>query len=574
VYEGFKEFQRPPLKGRLSPSLPRGFNSSLIEFNLTYLNLYIKFKVPKIIVATGGVMSGVGKGVVVASIGRILRARGFTVNAVKIDPYINVDAGTMNPYAHGEVYVTYDGGETDLDIGHYERFLDVELSRRNNITSGQIYLTVIEKERRGDYLGQTVQLIPHVTDEIKRRIVEAAGGHDVTLVEIGGTVGDYEQLPFLEAVRQLRLELGDDVVFIHVAWVPLLKTTGEFKTKPLQHSVAELRRYGIQPDAVVVRSEKPIDVSSRRKIALFAHVSLNAIFNSFDVDTIYRVPMELERQGMGDFLIKRLGLSAHPPDYREWESFLQKLTSPRFKVSVGMCGKYVELRDAYLSIVEAIRHAAAALDIKPEFIWINSVEVEKDPDVLNRLEVDAVVVLPGFGKRGTEGMIECIRHARVEKIPFLGICFGMQLAVVEFSRNVVGLKEANSTELEPETPHPVVHLAPEQRGVDVVGGSMILGNREIEIVESTLAHSLYGVSKIVERHRHRYEVNLEYLPTLTERGLVVSGWRRDVKRVEIVELPDHPFFIATQFHPEFRSRPTKPRPLFLGLLKTALSIKN
>ncbi len=526
---------------------------------------------PKLVVVTGGVMSGVGKGVVVASLGRILRARGVTVNAVKIDPYLNVDAGTMNPYAHGEVFVTFDGGETDLDLGHYERFLDVELPRRNNITSGQVYLSVIEKERRGDYLGQTVQLIPHVTDEIKRRIVEAAGGYDVTLVEIGGTVGDYEQLPFLEAARQLRLELGDDVVFVHVAWVPFLSTTGEFKTKPLQHSVAELRRYGIQPDAVVVRSERPVDAGSVRKIALFAHVPQWAIFNSYNVDTIYKVPLLLEQQGVGDFLVKRLRLVSRALDYRDWEEFVSRLTAPRHRVAVGMCGKYVELPDAYLSIIEALRHAGAALDAKPELVWINSVEVEKDPDMLRRLGLDAVVVLPGFGKRGTEGMIECIRYARTDKIPFLGICFGMQLAMVEFARNVVGLRGANSTELDPETPHPVVHLAPEQREVDVLGGSMILGNREVEIVPNTLAAALYGSAAAVERHRHRYEVNLSYLPKLAEAGLVVSGWRRDIKRVEIIELPSHPYFIATQFHPEFRSRPTKPRPVFVGLLKAALS---
>lgn len=526
--------------------------------------------VPKLIIVTGGVLSGVGKGVVVASIGRILRAREISVNAIKIDPYINVDAGTMNPYAHGEVFVTYDGGETDLDLGHYERFLDVELSKKNNITSGQIYLSVIEKERRGEYLGQTVQLIPHVTDEIKRRIIEASGGYDVTLVEIGGTVGDYEQLPFLEAVRQLRLELGDDVIFIHVALVPFLKTTGEFKTKPLQHSVAELRRYGIQPDAVVVRSEKPIDANSVKKIALFAHVPPHAIFNSYDVDTIYRVPLILEQQGMGDFLVKRLRLASKEPDHKKWEEFISKLTSPRYKVSVGMCGKYVELPDAYLSIIEALKHAGATLDTKPELVWINSVEVEKNPDMLYKFNIDAMVVLPGFGKRGTEGMIECIKYARVEKIPFLGICFGMQLAVVEFARNVLGLREANSTELDPETPHPVVHLAPEQREVNVMGGSMILGDREVEIMPNTLAASIYNTSVTTERHRHRYEVNLSYLPKLIEAGLVVSGWRKDVKRVEIIELPRHPYFIATQFHPEFKSRPTRPRPVFLGLLKAAL----
>jgi len=352
--------------------------------------------------------------------------------------------------------------------------------------------------------------------------------------------------------------------------VPFLKTTGEFKTKPLQHSVAELRRYGIQPDAVVVRSERPIDANAVKKISLFAHVPQHAIFNSYDVDTIYRVPLLLERQGMGDFLVERLRLRGRSPDYGEWESFVARLTAPSRKVAVGMCGKYVELPDAYLSIVEALRHAGAALDVKPELVWINSVEVEKSPDLLPKAGVDAMVVLPGFGKRGTEGMVECVRYARTEKIPFLGICFGMQLAVVEFARNVLGLRDANSTELDPQTPHPVVHLAPEQENVDVLGGSMILGNREVEIVPGTLAAALYKAPFTVERHRHRFEVNLAYVPKLQEAGLVVSGWRRDVKRVEIIELPAHPYFIAAQFHPEFKSRPTKPRPLFLGLLSAAV----
>jgi len=530
--------------------------------------------VPKLIIVTGGVMSSVGKGVTTASIGRILRARGLNVNAVKVDPYLNVDAGTMNPYQHGEVFVTYDGGEIDLDLGHYERFLDVELSRRNNITSGQIYLSVIEKERKGEYLGQTVQLIPHVTDEIKRRVLDAAAGFDVTLVEIGGTVGDYEQLPFLEAARQLRLELGEEnTLFIHVAWVPLLPATEEFKTKPLQHSVAELRRYGIQPDAVVARSQKPLDRAVMRKISLFANVPASAIFNSYDVDTVYRLPLVLEEQGMGDFLTRRLALGAGRPDLSDWRSFVDALANPRVEIRVGMCGKYVELRDSYISIVEALRHAGAALRARPRPVWINSDEVEKRPEALSDVDVDAMVVLPGFGKRGTEGMIECIKHARVNRIPFLGICFGMQLAVVEFSRNVLGLRGANSTELDPETPHPVIHLAPEQQGVDKLGGTMILGDREIEIVPGTVAHRLYGAGTAVERHRHRYEVNLDYLPKLQEAGLVVSGWRTDIRRVEIIELRDHPFFIATQFHPEFRSRPTKPRPVFQGLLSAALSAK-
>ena len=526
---------------------------------------------PKLVFVTGGVMSSVGKGVTTASMGRILRARGLKVNAIKIDPYLNVDAGTMNPYQHGEVFVTYDGGEIDLDLGHYERFLDVELSKRNNITSGQIYLSVIEKERKGEYLGQTVQLIPHVTDEIKKRIIEAADGFDVTLVEIGGTVGDYEQLPFLEAARQLRLELGEDVLFVHVAWVPFLPTTEEFKTKPLQHSVAELRRYGIQPDAIVARSQKPLDKSAIKKISLHANVPISAIFNSYDVDTIYRVPLILEEQGMGEFLTNKLGLKGTKPDFGEWRSFVETLVNPTHIVKVGMCGKYVELKDSYISIVEALRHAGAAVKAGVKPVWISSDEVEKRPEILENVDIDAMVVLPGFGRRGTEGMIECIKHARVNKIPFLGICFGMQLAVVEFARNVLGLKGANSTELDPETPHPVVHLAPEQSGVDKLGGTMILGNREVEIVPETLAHRLYGADRTVERHRHRYEVNLDYLPKLQEAGLVVSGWRTDIRRVEIIELRDHPFFFATQFHPEFKSRPTKPRPTFLGLIQAALS---
>ncbi|CCC82436.1 CTP synthase [Thermoproteus tenax] len=526
---------------------------------------------PKLIIITGGVMSSVGKGIVTASIGRILRSKGLNVNAVKVDPYLNVDAGTMNPYQHGEVFVTFDGGETDLDLGHYERFLDVELSKRNNITSGSVYLSVIEKERRGEYLGQTVQLIPHVTDEIKKRILEAADGYDATLVEIGGTVGDYEHLPFLEAARQLRLELGfENTVFIHVAWVPLLPATEEFKTKPLQHSVAELRRYGVQPDAIVARSQRPLDAGTIKKISLYTSVPHTSVFNSYDVDSVYKVPLILEQQGLGTFLARRLELPDKPSQLEDWRNFVDALTNPLNTVRVGMCGKYVELKDSYISIVEALRHAGASLRTRPELVWINSEDVERRPEMLDKLELDAMVVLPGFGRRGTEGMIECVRYARVNKVPFLGICFGMQLAVVEFARNVLGLRGANSTELDPETPHPVVHLAPEQLDVDKMGGTMILGNREVEIVRGSLAHSLYNSERTVERHRHRYEVNLEYLPKMVEAGLVVSGWRTDIRRVEIIELRDHPFFLATQFHPEFKSRPNKPRPVFSGLLSAAL----
>ncbi len=528
---------------------------------------------PKYVFVTGGVLSSVGKGVVSASIGRILKARGLRVTAIKVDPYLNVDAGTMSPFAHGEVYVTYDGGETDLDLGHYERFLDVELSRDNNITSGQIYHAVISRERRGEYLGQTVQLIPHVTDEIKDRIRSSSSGSDVSVVEIGGTVGDYEQLPFLEAIRQMRIEEGaENTAYIHVALVPKLWSTGELKTKPLQHSVVELRRIGIQPDIIIARSQEPLPDDIRRKVALFANVPFGAVFTSYDVDTMYRVPKMLEAQGFGEYLTRLLRIEGtRGPRWDEWDAYLSKWDSAGPTVKVAMCGKYVRLRDSYISIVEAVTHAAVHLGVRPTFRWCDSDAVEKEPSrIWDYADVDALIVLPGFGKRGTEGMIEGIRLAREEGIPFLGICFGMQLAVVEFARNVAGLRGANSEELDPETPHPVVHLAPEQKHVDAYGGTMILGNKEVELVPHTVAHRLYGAPITVERHRHRYEVNLDYLPMFVERGLAVSGWRRDSRKVEIIELRGHPYFVASQFHPEFRSRPTRPAPLFLGLLKAAI----
>lgn len=521
-------------------------------------------------------MSGVGKGIVTASVGKILQARGYRVTAIKVDPYLNVDAGTMNPYQHGEVFVTYDGGETDLDLGHYERFLDIELSRINNITSGQVYREVIMGEREGRYLGQTVQLIPHVTDEIKRRIRLAAEGFDIALVEIGGTVGDYEGLPFLEAARQMRLEEGiGNTLFIHVALVPTLRSTGEFKTKPLQHSVAELRRVGIQPDIIVARAEGPLDQATKAKISLFTNVPMDAIFTSYDVDTIYRVPLILEQQGLGDYVTKALSLVVTKPDLTEWRGFVDSLANPKEEVKVALCGKYVKLKDSYISIIEAIRHAAAHLHVGPRLIWCDSEALEKEPSRVYELnDAHAIVVLPGFGSRGVEGKVEAIKFARESKVPFLGICYGMQLAVVEFARNVVGLSGAHTTEVNPETPHPVIDIAPEQRGISGLGGTMILGDREVRIVEGTLAHEVYGSLRTRERHRHRYEVNPRYFHVLTEHGLVFSGWRVDVPRVEIIELPNHPFYMATQFHLEFRSRPLRPHPIFTALLKAALAKKH
>jgi len=530
----------------------------------------------KYIFITGGVLSGLGKGITTSSIGKILQARGYNVTAIKIDPYLNVDAGTMNPFQHGEVFVTFDGGETDLDLGHYERFLDVEIPKYHNITSGQVYYKVIRRERKGEYLGQTVQLIPHVTEEIKRRImlVTKREKPDIILIEIGGTVGDYEGLPFLEAARQMKLEMPNDVLFVHVALVPLLSTTGELKTKPLQHSVAELRRVGIQPDIIIARAPKILDESTRRKISLFTNVPVNAVFTSPDVDTIYKVPLILEEQGLGKYIVTKLGLEPKKPKLDDWINFVNSLENSNDEVNIYMCGKYVKLHDSYISIVEAIKHAAAKLKIKPNIIWCDTEEIEKDPSKIKELDnADAVIVLPGFGARGVEGKIEAIRYVRENNIPFLGICYGMQLAVVEFARNVANLKGAHTTEVDPNTPYPVIDITPEEKDIKELGGTMILGNRKINIVEGTIAHAIYGTTEIVERHRHRYEVNPKFFKILTEKGLVFSAWRFDVPRVEMIELPNHYFFVATQFHPEFRSRPLHPHPLFVALLNAAYSKK-
>lgn len=516
---------------------------------------------------TGGVLSSVGKGIVSASIGLLAASRGYSVSAVKIDPYINVDAGTMNPYAHGEVFVTEDGGETDLDLGHYERFLDINLSKKHNMTTGQIYMSVISKERRGEYLGQTVQVIPHVTEEIKGRLRELAHGVDLMVVEIGGTVGDIEGLPFLEAARQMRLEEGvENTLFVHVALAPELSVTGEQKTKPVQHSVQELRRIGIQPDVIVVRSRRPLEPEARRKIALHATLPESHVFSSHDVDTIYRVPLVLEEQGLGRLIARRLRLEGEPK-LDEWRAFVERLSAPARVARIAMIGKYTKLRDSYISISEALKHAGAALGIRPELVWVESSDIEEGRLGLEVLEgVDAAVVLPGFGKRGVEGKIRAIRYLRENKIPTLGICFGFQLTIVEAFRNVLGL-EAHTTEVDPSTPHPVIDLLPEQRSISELGGTMRLGASPIYLEEGTQIRSLYGREVIWERHRHRYEVNPKYVDALDSIGIKVSG-RSERGLVEVVEYKKsvHPMYLAVQFHPEFKSRPLRPSPPFLGLL--------
>ncbi|MCS7097872.1 MAG: CTP synthase [Candidatus Methanomethyliaceae archaeon] len=530
----------------------------------------------KFIFITGGVLSSVGKGILTASIGKMLQVRGHSVSIVKIDPYVNVDAGTMNPYIHGEVFVTEDGGETDLDLGHYERFLDINLSKLNNITTGQIYSSVIEKERKGEYLGRCVQIIPHVTDEIKERlrIVAKLTNAEILLVEIGGTVGDIESLPFFEAVRQMRLEEGySNTLFVHIALVPILDVTNEQKSKPFQHSIQELRRIGIQPDILVARCRVQIEESIRKKISLFGSVPYDAVFTSYNVDNIYNLPLELDKQGMGDYIVKRLMLNSKPPNWGEWKSIVSSFYNVRDSVKIAMCGKYTKLSDSYISIIEALKHAGAKLGAAPKLEWIETTCLEEDPSSFNFNNYHGIVVLPGFGARGTEGKILAIKYARENKIPFLGICYGFQLAIVEFARNVLGYKSAHTTEVDPNTPYPIIDLLPEQRNLQNLGGSMRLGAYKILLKEGTMAQKLYGSSIISERHRHRYEVNQKYLNDLEEAGMIISGISYDGKSVEFIELKDHPFFLGSQSHPEFKSRPGKPSPPFLGFLNACIKRK-
>lgn len=531
----------------------------------------------KYIFITGGVLSSVGKGVVTSSIGKMLQLRGFSVTAIKIDPYVNVDAGTMNPFMHGEVYVTEDGGETDLDLGHYERFLDINLPKENNITTGQVYGSVISKERRGEYLGSCVQIIPHITDEIRGRIKSAASrsGADVVLVEVGGTVGDIESLPFLEAARQVHIDEGEkNVLFVHVSLVPILKATGEQKTKPTQHSVQELRRIGIQPGVIVARCETMLELDAAKKLALFCNVPLRAVFTSPDAKSIYEVPLILDKQGMGDYICEKLDLKPAKPDWSSWESIVKSFYESSQVLRVAMCGKYTRLTDAYVSIKSALEHAAALLNSRLELAWYETTLFEENKiDASTLSNYNGVMVLPGFGARGAEGKIAAVKYARESGIPLLGICYGFQLAVVEFARNVAGLTNAHSTEVEPNTPHPVVDLLPEQQGLRQLGGTMRLGASKIILEHGTLAYKLYGAREVYERHRHRYEVNPKYWDKLESAGLKFSGWDEEHLRVEFAELPGSLFFLGSQAHPEFKSRPGKPSPPYRGFIEACLKFK-
>src|SRR5213082_4059950 len=529
---------------------------------------------PKYIFVSGGVVSSLGKGVAASSIGCLLESRGFQVTLQKCDPYLNVDPGTMSPFQHGEVFVTEDGAETDLDIGHYERFVDENLSRTANHTSGSIWDRVIRKERKGEYLGSTVQVISHITNEIKARIARAAeaGPTDVVISEIGGTVGDIESLPFLEAIRQFRREAGpESVVYVHVTLVPFIEAAGELKTKPTQHSVNELRRIGIHPDVVVCRSHEELSRDIRDKIALFADVDPAAVVASPDVPDVYEVPRVLEREGLDRLVGEKLGLELGAPDLSDWDELLERMHSRRDVVEIALVGKYVKLRDAYLSVHEALKQAGLEHGCAVRVRWVDAEDMSYD-EAAELLEgVDGVLVPGGFGSRGWEGKILACRVARERGIPYLGICLGMHVAVSEFARHVVGLEGANSTEMDPETPHPVIDLLPEQKEIEDLGGTMRLGAQAVEVADGTRTRELYRDATIHERHRHRYEVNNSYRDRLVDAGLVVSGTFQEGRLVEIVELPGHPWFVASQFHPEFKSRPTRPAPLFREFVGAALT---
>lgn len=533
----------------------------------------------KYIFVTGGVVSSLGKGVATASIGLLLKSYGLKVTLQKIDPYINVDPGTMNPYQHGEVYVTADGGECDLDLGHYERFLNESLTKDNNVTTGQVYYSVITKERQGEYLGKTVQVVPHITDEIKSRITKLAAQNrvDVIITEIGGTVGDIEGQPFLEAARQMRLDLGkNNVLYIHLTLVPFIKTTREFKTKPTQHSVRTLLSMGIQPDILLCRSDSWLSEQDRKKISLFCNVPPEAVIDAIDVDCIYEIPLIFHQQKLDRLILSLLGMENNPKtksgvDLAEWKVFVEKVKKPLKSVEIAVCGKYVELRDAYKSIIEALYHGSVANDARLKIKWIDTDRIEDDVSLNNALaQVDGILVPGGFGMRGIEGKIRVIQYAREQKKPFLGICLGMQCMVIEFARNVCGLKGANSTEFDDATPYPVIDLMPEQKKVKDMGGTMRLGNWPCRLEPKTRARRIYGRDEIAERHRHRYEVNPRYIKILTEKGFIFSGKSPDGRLMEIAELNNHPFFIGTQFHPEFTSRPLAPNPIFYHFIEASL----
>lgn len=527
----------------------------------------------KYIFLTGGVVSSVGKGVTASALGKLLKERGFRVSIQKLDPYINVDPGTMSPYQHGEVFVLDDGAETDLDLGHYERFIDISLSRVCNVTTGQIYSEVISRERRGDFLGGTIQVIPHITNEIKRRIslVPKETEAEIVLVEVGGTVGDIEGLPFLDALRQMRSELGrENTAFIHVTWLPHIGATGELKTKPTQHSVRELRSIGITPDVIVARSDHPVPEDLRAKIGLFCDVEPKAVIPLVTTEVLYEVPLLLEREGLGDYMLSRLGLTARQsPDWTEWEALIARSRTQRPTLRIAIVGKYVELKDAYMSVRESVRHAALATGVDADLIWLHSAELEKGKGWQELESAHGIIVPGGFGSRGVEGKIAAARYARTNKVPYLGLCLGMQLMVVEFARVVLGSEDANSTEFDRSTPHPVIDLLPEQRGIDSMGGTMRLGLYPCELVPGSVAAAAYGKPQVSERHRHRFELNNTYREILGSHGMVFSGLSPDGRLVEIAELKDHPFMVGSQFHPEFLSRPTRPHPLFHAFIRAA-----
>jgi len=537
----------------------------------------------KYIFITGGVVSSLGKGIAASSLAAILESRGLKVTMTKLDPYINVDPGTMSPFQHGEVFVTEDGAETDLDLGHYERFLKTTMAKKNNFTTGQIYESVLRRERKGEYLGATVQVIPHITDEIKRRVYESAVGKDIALIEVGGTVGDIESLPFLEAIRQMRVELGADrSLFIHLTLVPYIRSAGEIKTKPTQHSVKELRTIGIQPDILICRSEQPVPIAERRKIALFTNVEEKAVISAVDADSIYRIPLLLHDQGLDDIVVNKLRLDVPPADLSEWEAVVDGLTHPVDEVTVAVVGKYVDHTDAYKSLNEALIHAGIRTRHKVKIIYIDS-ELIEDEGVARLKDVDAILVPGGFGERGVEGKIATVRYARENKIPYLGICLGMQVAVIEFARDVAGLEGAHSTEFLPKSPHPVIGLITEwmneagqleirDENTDL-GGSMRLGGQQCRLQPDSLAFQMYQKDVITERHRHRYEFNNQYIQKLEQAGLRFSGKSIDGRLVEVIEIPDHPWFLACQFHPEFTSTPRKGHPLFSGFIVAAAEHK-
>lgn len=531
----------------------------------------------KYIFITGGVVSSLGKGITAASLGRLLKNRGLQVTIQKFDPYINVDPGTMSPYQHGEVFVTDDGAETDLDLGHYERFIDINLNRFSNITTGKVYAEVLKKERRGDYQGGTVQVIPHITNEIKNRVFSAARetNADIVMTEIGGTVGDIESLPFLEAIRQIKSDVGhENVMYIHCTLVPYLKAAGEMKTKPTQHSVKELRSLGIQPNVIVLRTEEPISQEMKDKIALFCDIHTNEVIEVQDANTLYAIPLALQNQHLDDIVCQHLKLDCHEADMTEWKALVDKVTHLSKTTKIALVGKYVELQDAYISVVEALKHAGYDFDADVEIDWINAEQVNEE-NVKELLKgADGIIVPGGFGDRGVDGKLMAIQFARENKIPFLGICLGMQLAVVEFARNVLGLADAHSTEINPETKHPIIDLLPEQKEVEDLGGTLRLGLYPCELKQDTKAFAVYNKELVHERHRHRYEFNNVYREQMEKAGLSFSGINPEKQLVEVIELSDHPWFVATQFHPEFTSRPTRSQPLFHGFIEAALTKKD